>query len=138
VQLLGYVPDVDPLFARARVFVAPLRFGAGIKGKIGEALAYAIPLVTTTVGAEGMSLRDGEEALITDTTDGFAAAVVRLYRDEELWRRLASNAHPHVERHFSPRVVGRLVNDSVKGLLSDFKESSTAPGEEDTPAATVL
>jgi GT2 family glycosyltransferase len=126
VRLLGYVPDVDPLFARARVFVAPIRFGAGVKGKIGEALAYAIPLVTTTVGAEGMSLRDGEEALIADTAPAFAAAVVRLYRDEELWRRLASNAHAHVERHFSPRVVGRIVNDSVKGLLGDFKESPVA------------
>src|SRR5829696_1681756 len=109
VRLLGHVPDVDPLFARARVFVAPIRFGAGIKGKIGEALAYAIPLVTTTVGAEGMSLRDGEEALIADTAEGFAAAVVRLYRDEGLWRRLASNAHAHVGRYFSPRVVGRVV-----------------------------
>ena len=126
VRLLGYVPDVDPLFARARVFVAPIRFGAGIKGKIGEALAYAIPLVTTTVGAEGMSLRDGEEALIADTAPAFAAAVVRLYRDEELWRRLASNAHAHVERHFSPRVVGRIVNDSVRGLLGDFKHPPAA------------
>jgi GT2 family glycosyltransferase len=127
VRLLGYVPDVDPLFARARVFVAPVRFGAGIKGKIGEALAYAIPLVTTTVGAEGMSLRDGEEALIADTARALAAAVVRLYRDEALWRRLASNAHAHVERHFSPRVVGRVVNDSVRGLLGDFQEAPAAP-----------
>lgn len=127
VRLLGHVPDLDPLFARARVFVAPLRFGAGIKGKIGEALAYAIPVVTTTVGAEGMSLRDGEEALIADTAPTFAAAVVRLYRDEELWRRVASNAHAHVEEHFSPRVVGRILNDSVKGLLGDFEESPPAP-----------
>ncbi|MFL6256701.1 MAG: glycosyltransferase [Pyrinomonadaceae bacterium] len=136
VRLLGYVPDVDPLFAHARVFVAPIRFGAGIKGKIGEALAYALPLVTTPVGAEGMSLRDGEEALIADTAEEFAASVVRLYRDAELWQRLASNAHAHVERHFSPRVVGRIVNDSVKGLLGDFSVK-TRQGE-DTPAATVL
>ena len=127
VRLLGYVPDLEPLFARARVFVAPIRFGAGIKGKIGEALAHALPVVTTAVGAEGMSLRDGEEALIADTAEEFAAAVVRLYRDEGLWRRLASNAHAHVERHFSPRVVGRIVNDSVRGLLGDFKQAPPAP-----------
>jgi glycosyltransferase involved in cell wall biosynthesis len=127
VRLLGYVPDVAPLFARSRVFVAPIRFGAGVKGKVGEALAHAIPLVTSTVGAEGMSLRDGEEALIADTAEEFAAAVVRLYRDEELWHRLAANAHAHVERHFSPRVVGRIINDSVKGLLGDFTESPAAP-----------
>ena len=127
VRVLGYVPDLDPLFARSRVFVAPVRFGAGVKGKIGEALAYALPLVTTTVGAEGMSLRDGEEALIADTAGEFAAAVVRLYRDEGLWRRLSDNAHAHVERHFSPRVVGKIVNDSVRGLLGHFRESLTAP-----------
>jgi glycosyltransferase involved in cell wall biosynthesis len=74
-----------------------------------------------------MSLRDGEEALIADTAPEFASAVVRLYRDEGLWRRLASNAHAHVERHFSPRIVGRIVNDSIKSLLGDFKESPAAP-----------
>jgi GT2 family glycosyltransferase len=127
VRLLGYVPDIDPLYERSRVFVAPLRFGAGMKGKIGDALSYGLPVVTTTIGAEGMYLRTGEEALIADAALDFAAAVVRLYRDEELWRRLASNGHAHAERHFSPRVVGRIVNDSVRGLLGDFKESPAPP-----------
>jgi GT2 family glycosyltransferase len=127
VRVLGYVPDIAPLFARSRVFVAPMRFGAGMKGKIGDALAYSIPVVTTNIGAEGMSLRDGEEALIADSPADFADAVVRLYRDAELWRRLSSNAHAHVERHFSPRVVGKIVNDSVRSLLGHFEESLTAP-----------
>jgi GT2 family glycosyltransferase len=127
VRVLGYVPDVDPLFARGRVFVAPLRFGAGAKGKIGEALAYSVPVVTTAVGAEGMHLRDGEEVLIADSARDFAATVVRLYRDAELWQRLSDNGRAHVERHFSPRVVGKVVNDSVRGLLGHFEESLTAP-----------
>ena len=126
VRLLGYVPDIDPLFARARVFVAPVRFGAGVKGKIGEAMAYAVPIVTTTIGAEGMSLRDGEEALIADAPQDFAASVVRLYRDARLWQRLSDNAHAHVERHFSPRVVGKIVNDSVRSLLGDAGQSPSA------------
>ncbi|HEX8557382.1 MAG TPA: glycosyltransferase [Pyrinomonadaceae bacterium] len=127
VRLLGYVPDIAPLFARCRVFVAPLRFGAGMKGKVGEALSYGLPVVTTTVGAEGMHLRDGEEALIADTAADFAAAVVRLYRDEALWSRLSSNSHAHVERHFSPRVVGRVVNDSIRALLGHAEASPPAP-----------
>ncbi|HEX8151246.1 MAG TPA: glycosyltransferase [Pyrinomonadaceae bacterium] len=127
VRVLGYVPDVEPLFGRARVFVAPLRFGAGAKGKIGEALAHAVPVVTTPVGAEGMHLRDGEEVLIADSPAEFAGAVVRLYRDQGLWRRLSENGLAHVERHFSPRVVGRVVNDSVRGLFGDFQESPAAP-----------
>jgi GT2 family glycosyltransferase/glycosyltransferase involved in cell wall biosynthesis len=120
-RVLGYVPDIDPLFARARVFVAPVRFGAGVKGKIGEALAYGIPVVTTTIGAEGMGLRDGEEALIVDSPQDFAAAVVRLYGDARLWQHLSGNAHAHVERNFSPRVVGKIINDSIKKALGELE-----------------
>jgi GT2 family glycosyltransferase len=119
VRLLGYVPEIGPVFARARVFVAPIRFGAGVKGKIGEALSYGLPVVTTTIGAEGMSLRDGEEALIADSPRDFAAAVVRAYRDEELWRRLSDRGHAHVGRHFSPEAVGKVVNDSIKEALGE-------------------
>ncbi len=127
VRLLGYVPDIAPLYARARVFVAPLRFGAGMKGGIGDALSYGLPVVTTRIGAEGMGLRDGEEALLAETAAELAAAVVRLYRDEALWRKLSDHAHAHAERHFSPRVVGRIVNDSIKGLLEESERSLAAP-----------
>ena len=127
VRMLGYVPDVGPLFARCRVFVAPLRFGAGMKGKIGDALSYGLPVVTTGVGAEGMSLRDGEEALLADAAADFARAVIRLYRDEGLWRRLADKGYAHAERHFSPRVVAQIVNDSVRGLLGQAEGAPGAP-----------
>lgn len=117
VRVLGYVPDVDSLFARARVFVAPMRFGAGMKGKIGEALAYGIPVVTTSVGAEGMSLRDGQEALIADSPEEFASAVVRAYNDPGLWQRLSDGGYAHVASHFSPEVVSHIINDSIRALF---------------------
>jgi GT2 family glycosyltransferase len=117
VRPLGYVPDIDPLVARSRVFVAPIRFGAGMKGKVGEALAYGIPVVTTSIGAEGMSLRDGQEALIADSPEEFAAAVVRVYRDAELWQRLSDEGYAHVARNFSPEVVSQIINDSVRSLF---------------------
>jgi len=104
---------------RARVFVAPIRFGAGVKGKIGEALSYGLPVVTTNIGAEGMSLRDGEEALIADSPQDFAAAVLRAYRDEALWRRLSERGHAHVRQHFSPEAVGQVINDSIKEALGE-------------------
>jgi GT2 family glycosyltransferase len=116
-RVLGYVPEIGPIFARARVFVAPMRFGAGMKGKVGEALAYGIPVVTTTIGAEGMFLRDGEEALIADSAREFASAVVRLYKDSELWQRLSDQGHAHVARTFSPEVVAKVINESVKGVI---------------------
>jgi glycosyltransferase involved in cell wall biosynthesis len=127
VRVLGYVPDIETVLARARVSVAPLRFGAGINGKIGEALAHGLPVVTTTIGAAGIALRDGEEALIADSPEDLTDATVRLYTDASLWQRLSDKGYAHVERNFSPRVVRKVVNDSVRGLLGHFEESLTAP-----------
>ena len=114
VHVLGYVPDVDPLFQSCRVFVAPLRFGAGVKGKIGEALSYGIPVVTTSTGAEGMGLRHGEEVLIADAPHEFAECVVRSYRERELWQRLTDNGRDHIRKNFTPQVIGEIINGSIK------------------------
>ena len=97
----GYVPDVDPFFDTCRLSVAPLRYGAGVKGKINQSLAHGLPVVTTSQGAEGMYLRDGESALIADDPSTFAAAMVQLYQDSKLWRRLSSGGLAVMETHFS-------------------------------------
>ena len=114
VRVHGYVPDADPLFRGCRLMVAPLRFGAGAKGKVGEALAHGLPVVTTSIGAEGMGFTAGEELLVADTPHEFAAAVARAYRDRELWQRLSDKGYAFIASHLSPRVVGQLINDSVR------------------------
>jgi len=101
VQFAGPVPDIRPLFAGARLSVAPLRYGAGIKGKVTTSLTLGVPVVTTTVGAEGMRLRHGEEILVADGPEAFAEAVVALYRDEALSTRLAANGLRAVAAQFS-------------------------------------
>jgi O-antigen biosynthesis protein len=101
VAAVGWVRDLDELFARARVFVAPLRYGAGIKIKLLDSLARGVPVVATPVAAEGLHLIDGDSALIAGTAAEIAAAVVRLYGDEVLWQRLAAGGLAVVERHFS-------------------------------------
>ena len=116
VRVLGYVPDIDPLFQSCRVFVAPLRFGAGVKGKIGEALAYGLPVVTTSIGAESMGFTNGAEALIADTPQELADAVIKVYRRCDLWQRLSDHGYAHIERHFTPEVVGEIIR---KGVMSD-------------------
>jgi len=98
VAVPGYVPDVAPYFRSHRVFVAPLRFGAGLKGKIGEALSFGIPTVTTPIGAEGFDLTDGVDACIANDATTFAEAVVRLYRDRAAWERVASGGLAAVTR----------------------------------------
>ena len=92
VTVTGWVPSVEPYHDAARVSIAPLRFGAGVKGKIGDAIAAGVPVVTTSIGAEGMSLEDGRHALIADDAEGFAAAVIRLMDDDDLWSSIAACA----------------------------------------------
>lgn len=122
VKVMGYVPDINPLLKSARVFVAPLRFGAGVNGKIGEALSYGVPVVTTSIGAEGVGLTSGENAMIADDPQSFANAVLRVYRDMELWRRLSESGYRHIENHFTPQIVGQKIEDGLKrlGVLETF------------------
>ena len=105
VVAVGYVPDLTPYLDGCRVFVAPLRYGAGMKGKIGQSMGFGLPVVTTSIGAEGMGLIDGEHILIADSPAAFARAVVRLYTDDLLWERTSLNALLHIKSNFSKAVV---------------------------------
>jgi len=105
VVAVGYVPYLPPYLDGCRVFVAPLRYGAGIKGKIGQSMGFGLPVVTTSIGAEGMNLIDGEHVLIADSPAAFARAVVRLYTDDLLWEELSKNALLHIKSNFSKAVV---------------------------------
>jgi SAM-dependent methyltransferase/glycosyltransferase involved in cell wall biosynthesis len=105
VVAVGYAPDLTPYLDGCRVFVAPLRYGAGIKGKIGHSMGFGLPVVTTSIGAEGMNLIDGEHVLIANTPAAFASAVVRLYTDNPLWEKMSQNALLHIKSKFSKAVV---------------------------------
>lgn len=97
----GHVADIDPFMDGGRIAIAPLRFGAGVKGKINLAMAHGQPVVATSCAVEGMHLRDGEDVLVADDPQAFADAVVRLYEDEALWNALARSGLDSVARNFS-------------------------------------
>ena len=97
----GHVPDLDPYMDGCRIAVAPLRYGAGVKGKVNLSMAHGQPVVATACAVEGMHLRDGEDALVADSAQGFADAVLRLYHDPTLRQTLARNGQANVQRHFS-------------------------------------
>lgn len=102
VTVTGWVPDTAPYLREARISVAPIRFGAGVKGKIGEAMSHGLPVVTTPIGAEGMGLVHGEQAIVAEPGAELARAVVDLYRDERLWVHLERSGREHIERTLSP------------------------------------
>ncbi|MDY6804000.1 MAG: tetratricopeptide repeat protein [Cyanobacteriota bacterium] len=115
VDVLGYVPDVSPHFLQNRVFVSPLRYGAGMKGKIGQSLEYDLPVISTGIGVEGMELVDGRDVLVADTTIEFARAIVSLYEDEKLWYDLANNAPKAIANYTPTAVKARL-----RAILDNF------------------
>jgi glycosyltransferase involved in cell wall biosynthesis len=108
VELPGRVPDTAPWFERSRVFAAPIRFGGGTRLKLLEALARGVPVVTTTIGAEGLGLVHEHDVILADDPADFAAWVDRLLADDDLCARLASAGRAAAERHDWARVLDPL------------------------------
>jgi GT2 family glycosyltransferase len=119
VVVTGYVRHLVPYLESALVSVAPLRFGSGMKGKIGEAMAWGVPVVTTTIGAEGMGLQDGVDALVADTPESFAERVIQLHQNPELWESVAQNARKRVEKEWSPDAVDKSLTEILAGIRAD-------------------
>ncbi|HEX7368952.1 MAG TPA: glycosyltransferase [Rhodanobacteraceae bacterium] len=107
----GFVPDLVPLLEATRVAVAPLRYGAGVKGKINLAMAHGLPVVTTSIGAEGMGLRDGHDVRVADDPAEFAQAVDEVYHDAALWLGLSDHGMENVREHFSPARARRVLSE---------------------------
>jgi glycosyltransferase involved in cell wall biosynthesis len=97
----GFVADLMPYMDGCRVSVAPLRYGAGVKGKVNMAMSCGLPVVATPAAVEGMHVESGTDVLVAVDAAAFAAETVRLYRDEALWSRLSAHGLANVERHFS-------------------------------------
>ncbi len=109
IRVLGYVPDTLPYLSETLISVAPLRYGAGMKGKVGEAMALGLPVVTTSVGAEGIGLTPGENVLVGETPGEFAQHVIRLIRDRDYCERIRMGGHALIRAKYSDQVVMRQV-----------------------------
>ncbi len=97
----GFVESLDPFLSGCRLAVAPLRYGAGVKGKVNMSMAHGQPVVATTAAVEGMFAEHERELLVAEDAESFANEVVRLYQDEDLWNRLSDASVQNVEEHFS-------------------------------------
>jgi len=109
----GHVPSIEPFLENSRINLAPLRSGAGVKGKINQAMSHGLPVVATSIAAEGMFLRHEHNALIADSALDFAAQVARLYQDATLWQQLSDNGYVNIAEHFS----SALARDTLRTLL---------------------
>ncbi|MBB4661524.1 glycosyltransferase [Conexibacter arvalis] len=105
VDVTGWVEELQPLLDGSRLLAAPLRYGAGMKGKVTQSLGAGLPVVTTETGAEGLGAVDGENMLVADDIEGIAARIVELYEDDGLWRRLSSAGQEVVRQTASVDVM---------------------------------
>ena len=109
VVVAGLQTDVRPFFDSIRLSVAPLRFGAGVKGKINQSMAFGVPVVATSLAVEGMGLTDREDVLVADEPKEFGRALIELYESEELWTRLSENGIRKTRALYSPDAARKKI-----------------------------
>ena len=119
--MIGQVPSMEDELARASVAVVPIRFGSGTRIKILESFAHNVPVVSTTLGAEGLEVEDGVHLLLADDPEEFAAAVVRVLRDPVLRVRLTEAAQSFYLAHYD----GRAVREAIRRLLEEVAGDRT-------------
>jgi glycosyltransferase involved in cell wall biosynthesis len=121
VVVTGEVPDVRPYVARAAAFVVPLRMGGGTRLKVLEALSMEKPLVSTTIGCEGIDVRHGEHLLIADEAARFADSVLELLDSPERGAELARAGRALVERRYQWRAVVESIEAFATNLVGQKK-----------------
>ena len=119
VDVTGFVEALEPYYARATVFVAPLRIAGGIAGKTLDALAAGCPVVTTTLGNEAFGATPGEHLLTADTPSEFAAAVVRLLGDADLRRRLGEGGRTFARARYDPAISAAALEAEHRRLIAE-------------------
>lgn len=117
VEVPGWVADLDALFDQVRLSVAPLRYGAGFKGKVATSLACGVPVVGTAIAVEGTGLAPGDGVVVADTAEAFAGEVVRLHQDEAAWTTLSATGQQRCRELYSPQAA----LDVYRELLTDLR-----------------
>lgn len=114
VEFHGFVADIEPLMRTIRLAVAPLRFGAGVKGKVNMSMSYGQPVVGTHVAVEGMYTQHGHDVMMADEAAAFAAAVVELYQSKTLWEQLSKGGIENVEKWFSFQAAKQTIAELMQ------------------------
>lgn len=117
VKMVGWVPSIVPYVQQARVSAVPLLHGAGVKGKLVEALMGGTPAVSTSIGVEGIGLEDGQGALIADSARGFANGLTQMLTDGDAWQRVVDSGQELLQARYAPEEVQRRFVEIVDRVL---------------------
>jgi len=122
----GWAEDAFEVMEQARVCLAPIRFGAGIKGKLLDAMITQTPSITTSTGSEGMHDREDWPGVITNKESGFISAAVEMYSNEHTWATAQGNAHPLLRSHYDGELLGNKLIGKIKQTLENLSEHRLA------------
>jgi GT2 family glycosyltransferase len=114
ITYLGFQKDLDAVYHASRVVISPLQFGRGLKGKIGEALSYGIPIVGTNISFEGFKVNNREHVIIEDEAIPFADAIMMLHSDQSLWQSLSSNSRKYWESNLALGTLRERVSELLQ------------------------
>ena len=134
IRLRGFVDDLEEVYAEARVSVAPLLFGSGMKVKVLDAMARGMPTVTTAVGAEGIDYINGRDLAVASSAEDMAAATLRLLEDEALWTRMCRASRQLIRERYTWRQLFNSMHDAMDSVL----RRRLPPASSDAPASTRL
>ena len=109
--MLGFVEDLTPYYESCALAIAPLRYGAGVKGKVNQALSFGLPVVGSPVAFEGMGLTHESEVMVAETAEDFAESVAKLCADRALWQTLSERGAASLAGRFTPEVAEAALRD---------------------------
>ena len=105
IKLLGFVDDLEKLHLLTRVFIAPLRFGSGIKVKVINALYRGLPVVTTSIGVEGMDVTPSQHLYVNDESESMRKSIDLLLKDESIWNKMSQEGRNLVRKNYTWKKV---------------------------------
>ena len=120
VEFTGYLDDIKPAIASSWVSIAPIHVGSGTRLKVLEAMALGTPVVSTSVGAEGLDVQHERDILIADTASDFAKQILRLHTDERLWQKLSENGRRLVQEKYDWKMLGKKFESFLRRVCDEF------------------
>ena len=120
IVIRGHVPVIDDVFHSVRLSIAPLRYGAGLKGKVISSLSFGVPVVATSVAVEGGGFIHKRHVKVADEPEAFADAIIRLYENREIWENLSEHGLGHCDQSFSVSAVSAKLHDMINDIAPEL------------------
>ena len=118
----GWAPDVEGVMKNYRVQLAPLRFGAGLKGKLLDAMRFGLPSITTAIGAEGMHGEHSFGGIIASSSEDFISTAVKLYSEENLWNQAKQNGYEIIAKRFQKNLYSEDFKRQIRSLIINLEQ----------------